>query len=280
MTPRVQGYIWQKSVSRKWLAENEFMLAEKTGGEYAIIERPARAHVFVESFCATHSRADALKKAFGGSTRALPQDWQEQLFAAHRTKPLRIGGRLTVASDAADVPSGPTLIIPAAAAFGTGEHATTAMSLRMLERASRGTSGKWRMLDAGTGSGILALAAMRLGAAGVLAIDNDPLAISTARENAERNGISGVKFVVGDVARKARGTFDIIMANLYSELLVTLLGSFRRCLRPGGHIILSGILRNQEPQLTAALAEHRFELHERRRRGKWLALFCSAHKSS
>ena len=280
MTPRVQGYIWQKNASRIWLGQNELNVAQETGGEYAVIDRPGKARVSVEAFCAKRWRADALKAAFGGSTRALSQNWHEQLFSAHRTKPLRIGGRLTIAGDAADVADGPALIIPAAAAFGTGEHATTAMSLRMLERASRRTSGKWRMLDAGTGSGILALAAKRFGAAGVLAIDDDPLAISTARENAERNGITGVQFVVGDVARKTRGTFEIIAANLYSELLVTLLGTFRLALRPGGHMILSGILRNQEPELTAALRAHRFQVLERRRRGKWLALFCAAHKSS
>ena len=91
------------------------------------------------------------------------------------------------------------------------------MSLRMLERVSRGLRDGWRMLDAGTGSGILALAGKRFGAGTVLAIDNDPTAIATARENARANGIREVKFVVGDVTAMAAGEFDIITANLYSE---------------------------------------------------------------
>ncbi len=149
------------------------------------------------------------------------------------------------------------LIIPAGAAFGTGEHATTAMSLRLLERVTRGRPAGWRMLDAGTGSGILALAARRFGAGEVVAVDNDPRAIKTARANARSNHIRGLEFVVGDVRKQVRGKFDLIAANLYSELLAAVLPRFRRGLREDGRLILSGVLRRQERGIARGLARER-----------------------
>lgn len=131
------------------------------------------------------------------------------------------------------------------------------------------------MLDAGTGSGILALAAKCFDAAQVVAIDNDPTAISTARSNAKANGIRGVKFVVGDVGQNVDGRFEVIAANLYSELLVALFPQFRVSLSARGHLILSGVLRRQEPEVVRALRANRFRIDEARRCGKWIALRCS-----
>lgn len=275
MARRAQNYIWRKSATLPWLAEHEPLLQAQTDGSYAVIARPGATRVLLESFCETAARAENLKRRFGGSIRPLPSDWNERFLAAHRTAPLRIGRRLIVASDQADVDGfGAALIIPAGVAFGTGEHATTAMSLRILERVTRRMPDSWRMLDAGTGSGILALAGCRFGAGRVLAIDNDAMALATARENARRNGISGVRFVVGDVRKTIRGRFDIITANLYSELLVTVLPALRGALSPQGWLILSGVLRQQEAELTDALRATGFHRQEVRRRGKWVALLC------
>jgi ribosomal protein L11 methyltransferase len=149
------------------------------------------------------------------------------------------------------------------------------MSLRLLEQVTRRLTNDWRMLDAGTGSGILALAGKRFGAGDVVGIDNDPLAISTAKQNARCNRIRGVKFVTGDIAKNITGKYDIITANLYSELLVSLLPQFRKNLAAQGHLILSGVLRKQEPQLLRALKSNAFQIHTIRRRGKWIALLCS-----
>src|SRR5207253_8193948 len=113
------------------------------------------------------------------------------------------------------------IFIPAGAAFGTGEHATTAISLRLLEEISRKMKPGWSMADLGTGSGILALAAKRFGAGQVVAIDLDPVAISTARANADLNEIRGIEFFVGAVCSwRPTSKFDVIIANLFSELLI------------------------------------------------------------
>jgi ribosomal protein L11 methyltransferase len=220
-----------------------------------------------------------LVEAFGGAVDKLSSGWQTRYFSAARSKPIKVGWRLIVASDPADLPagspSGRTLIIPASAAFGTGEHATTAMSLRMLERATRPLASGWRMLDAGTGSGILAFAGRRFGAGEVIAIDNDPLAISVARQNARANKMRGVTLLVGDVNRGPSGTFQIIAANLYSELLVSQLPKWRKQLDEVGKLILSGVLRRQEREVADALTANHFTIGEVRRRGKWIALLAA-----
>ena len=276
--------IWRKRATADWLAQNGVRLDERTGGSHAVIERPHAKRIEIEAFCETTAAAQALRETFGGTIDELSSGWQARYFSAGRSGIIRIANRLIVAADAADVPQAAgaarSLIIPASAAFGTGEHATTAMSLRMLERASRRLRSGWRMLDAGTGSGILALAGRCFGAGEVIAIDNDALAISVAKQNARANKIRGVSFVVGEVHRRWPGKFDLIAANLYSELLIALLPSWRKTLAADGWLIFSGVLRVQERELVRALRANRFEAREVRRRGKWIALVAAHQKRS
>jgi ribosomal protein L11 methyltransferase len=125
------------------------------------------------------------------------------------------------------------------------------------------------LLDLGTGSGILALAAARFGAKRVIAIDDDPVAIATARANARRNKINNIDFRVADVRRwKFPKQIDIITANLFSELLIEILPKIKRTQR----LILSGILREQETRLVRALKRNGIVIVEMRRRGKWIAI--------
>ena len=275
--------IWRKAASASWLAQHSTRLGEKTRDSYAVIERPNAKRLQIEAFCETAAEARALAAMFGGSVDRLSAGWQARYFSAEPAKPLRIGRRLVVL--AAALAAAPTegsarrLIIPASAAFGTGEHATTAMSLRMLERISRRFPPGWRMLDAGTGSGILALAGRCFGAGEVIAIDNDPLAISVAKQNARANKIRGVTFVVGDAGTPVPEKFSVIAANLYSELLVSLLPRWRRRLTGDGRLILSGVLRRQEREVSDALTANGFAALAVRRRGKWIALLSCACSS-
>ena len=271
--------IWRKAASASWLAQNRTRLSEKTRDSYAVIERPNAKRLQIEVFCETPAEARELTAAFGGSVDQLSSGWQARYFSAQPAKPLRIGTRLVVVAAADDAGgidrSARALVIPASAAFGTGEHATTAMSLRMLERISRRLAPGWRMLDAGTGSGILALAGRCFGAGEVIAIDNDALAISVAEQNARANDIRGVTFITGDAATPLAGKFQVIAANLYSELLVSLLPNWRRRLAVDGRLILSGVLRRQERELSDALTANGFATVEVRRRGKWIALLAA-----
>ena len=154
------------------------------------------------------------------------------------------------------------------------------MCLRLLEEATRGWKDDWWMLDAGTGTGILALAGCCFGAQEVLAIDNDSRAIATARQNANANAIRGVRFALGGATRiTGRRKFDVITANLFSELLFAALPLWKTRLRQNGRMILSGVLHDQESELRRALRANRFEITKVRRRGKWIALICQPERS-
>jgi ribosomal protein L11 methyltransferase len=270
--PRTQPtFLWQRAVTPRWLEQNEERLQLATGGTFAVVERAKHRRILVQACCTGRAAAHDMRAAFGGTIEELGRDWLARFTNTQPLKPLRIGKRLLVTTD--EQQHGPaTLCIPAGAAFGTGDHATTAMSLRMLERVTRQFTDGWRMLDAGTGSGILALAGKRFGAAAVSAIDNDPLAVSTARRNATLNSVTRVKFTCGDVHDSPPGPFEIITANLYSELLEAVLPRFAASLAPGARLILSGVMRDQEPKLIRALRRNRFRVVEARRRGKWVAL--------
>ena len=132
--------------------------------------------------------------------------------------------------------------------------------------------GAWNVLDLGTGSGILALAARQLGAKNALGLDNDRHAVRTARENAVLNGVArGVKFRQADLLRRwepdPTRPWAVVTANLFSNLLVALMPLMARALAPDGFLITSGILRTQAEEVQAAAASARFS---RRRRGKWV----------
>jgi ribosomal protein L11 methyltransferase len=221
----------------------------------AIIDEAGRKRLQLEVAAPSRDEMLTLVKEFGGRVEKLPRDWLKRLAGQQKTKPIEIRGQ--------------KLIIPAGAAFGTGEHATTAMSLGMLEKLTRKWKPGWSIVDLGTGSGILALGASRLGATLVIGIDNDPTAIATAKENARLNKISGVEFRVGDVRRwKSSRRVDLVTANLFSDLLIKILPK----LKVARWAILSGILRKQERDVTRALRRHKIDIFQVRRRGKWVAI--------
>jgi len=138
--------------------------------------------------------------------------------------------------------------------FGTGEHPTTAGCLELLDL-DLGVRPRASVLDVGTGSGILALAAARLGAGSVVALDIDPDALANARANRALNSLPGVGLVLGGI-EAVRGPFDLVLANLVANLIVDLMPEFARVLAPAGRLILSGLLQSQGDRVKAALAAH------------------------
>ena len=267
-------FLWRKRAGPVWLRDGINPLTQRFNSRLVLIEHPGNERTLVEVTCRTRKEARKIAREFGGSVEKLRPDWLQHFTKKANPKPLRIGSRLVILS-APEKRAGraPVLVIPAEAAFGTGHHATTAMCLRLLERITRRLAPGWRMLDAGTGSGILALAGSRFGAARVLAIDNDPLASSTAKRNARANRAGNLEFITGDILQhKLAGRFDIIAANLFSEILIKAFPAWSRHLAPDGRLILSGILRAQERAVVRALRQHGLGVAEKRRRGKWVAL--------
>src|SRR5437660_2812072 len=238
-------YLWRRSANQKWWSDKEDELRAIAGDRLAIIEEAGRKRLRFEVASRSRIELQRVAKQFGGRIEKLPADWLKRFSRKQKTNPLRVGKRLIVVRSPKDreASSFPySLIIPAGAAFGTGEHATTAMSLRLLEQVTHGWRPGWAMIDLGTGSGILALAARCFGARRVLGIDNDPTAISTAKTNARLNKIDNgaggsratwtgkpervdepggesinIDFEMGDVLRiKGRDDkFDVIAANLF-----------------------------------------------------------------
>lgn len=282
-------FVWRKRASAGWLAANEMALREIAGRRLAIVSKPAHRNAIAEIASPNSSELDKIRTRFGGVIEKLPRNWLPKFLSGLKTTSLKIGKRLVIVSSTAGRLKG-MLVIPAGMAFGAGEHMTTAMSLRMLERltrkgAARGAEGGTRvrppdkgfsLLDLGTGSGILALAAARFGAKRITAIDNDPIAIATAKENARRNKIKQVDFRIADVRRwRFPARIDVITANLFSELLIEILPK----LKFAEWLILSGVLRSQEPRLLRALKRNGIAVRENHRRGKWVALLATGARA-
>jgi len=279
-------FVWRKRASAAWLAANEAELRQIAGKRLAIISRSDRTNSIAE--VADNSRRDLkeIRVHFGGTIKKLPRGWLTRFSGAHAIKPIRIGKRLIIYRSVTSKSKNTSLLIPVGRAFGTGEHATTAMSLRLLEQCTRrwgAQAGSLRsperertLLDLGTGTGILALAAKRFGAARVIAIDSDPVAIATARANARRNKIDNIDFRAADVRRwPFPPRIEIITANLFTELLIEILPKLKRAQR----LILSGILREQKAHLVRALKRNGIAVLETRRRGKWIAIACHPERS-
>lgn len=205
------------------------------------------------------------------------RSWREGL------EPRRVGRRLVVTQPWNDVEGDIVIVIDPATAFGTGEHATTRGALRLLETVLTGGE---RVLDMGTGSGILAIAAAGLGARAVLAVESDPDAMGNARENVERSPwadrIDLVNAEVDDdyLARHGGDGFDLITANVLSGVLIPLLPGFARALTSGGRVVLGGILEAEaEAVLEAATAAALTLVADDREEGWWTALLAPAPAS-
>ena len=265
--------VWRRLVPENFADAWLERVAYVGPGRAVLLSLPGRKSNRLEVYCDLKSEAESLRKRFGGEVRQVPGNawWLKQ----ERSFFMRAGRRFCVASGPEAVPASaqnlPNLFIPAGLAFGTGEHATTAMCLRQLE--IHAPKGRWSMLDVGTGSGLLALGAALMGAR-VFAFDFDPEAIREARKNAERNpGVPKIRWKCGSIENEALGgPYDIIVANLYSDLLKTGLPRMKSALSKEGILILSGILNSQEADVRAAVKKNRLRLAKRLRRGKWVCL--------
>jgi ribosomal protein L11 methyltransferase len=142
------------------------------------------------------------------------------------------------------------VVIDPSMGFGTGHHQTTRLCLALLQSAD--VTGR-RVVDVGTGSGVLAIAAWRLGASSIVAMDNDPDAIQNARENVERNGAHGdVEVIQADLEDCSTAPADIVTANLTAAVLLVHTSGLRRLVAPGGALIVSGFSPEELPGVVAA----------------------------
>lgn len=206
-----------------------------------------------------------LDRAVAGAGRELSWAWEEDRDWVGRWRrglePRRVGRRLVVVPVGTEPEPGDddlVLRLDPGMAFGTAEHGTTRGVLRLMETA---VSAGDRVLDVGTGSGILSLAAVRLGAERVVAVDVDPDALEVARRNLERNGAAeAVELLRARVTPELLALleplrFDVTVANILGRVLRPLLTSLRRLAAPGGELILGGVLEEEAEGMRASAGE-------------------------
>lgn len=197
------------------------------------------------------------------------QNWAEswkQFF-----KPVRIGQHWVVRPtwEPFDVlPGDREIVLDPGQAFGTGDHPTTRMCLELLELA--GLEGQ-TVADIGCGSGILSVGAVKLGAASVVAVDNDPPSIESSLENAERNGTPFEVLLGTGFEPLGDRVFDVVVSNIISATLIRIAPVVATRIRPGGQWIVSGIIRSNWPDVLAAAEANGFALLEHREEGEWVA---------
>jgi ribosomal protein L11 methyltransferase len=168
-------------------------------------------------------------------------------------------GRIWVRPSWIAAPAPPGLaevVLDPGMAFGTGTHPTTALCLEALSRLLAERPGA-SVLDVGTGSGLLAIAARKLGAGRVAANDDDPVAVAAARENAARNGVE--LELGGEPASAIPGAFDVVVANILANTLVELAPAVAPKVAPGGALLLAGLLQGQEDEVRRAYREQGLE---------------------
>jgi ribosomal protein L11 methyltransferase len=197
------------------------------------------------------------------------QDWNESWKKGFQ--PLDVGQHFTILPPWEQKKENRiNLIIDPAMAFGTGHHETTRSCLVLMEQYAEET-GKKRFLDLGTGTGILAIAASKLGYQRILGIDTDPLSIEAAHKNCELNSVFNVEIKHGSLSDTDE-EYNVIAANLISGVLIQLAPALSKHLKGGGVAFLSGILADQEGEVIEAMKAEGLEIIENYPDGKWISL--------
>ena len=224
----------------------------------------------VETLALIAARMEAAGIPYTVETEGVEQeDWQNGWRKYYH--PLEIGKRLAV------VPSWQEsdrvkLILDPGLAFGTGGHETTSLCLEALDEQVRGGE---RVLDIGTGSGILAIAALKLGAASAEGVDIDPVAVRTAGENAALNGVQDkLTVLVGDLSDKASGTYDIITANIVANAILSLAPAVPGLMAEGATFIASGIIDSRKDEVIAGLEKAGLSVVEVKEKRGWECIVC------
>lgn len=199
------------------------------------------------------------------------QDWAEMWKKFY--KPFRAGQHLVVKPSWEDYEAreGDHIIeIDPGMAFGSGQHETTAMCLQLLEETIHGGE---KIIDVGTGSGILAIGAALTGAGKVLAIDIDPDAVRVAKENVIHHGLEDrITTIQGDLLKRVQDTCDICVANIIADVICYFAEPLKAHIQPGGLFICSGIVTTREPEVLKALNSAGYTVLDVRHKGEWTAI--------
>lgn len=237
----------------------------------------------VKLYCEKEKDARAVVARFGGTYRKMAGgEWKKPVAPP---RPVKVRDALLVTAESTpaglaklrkDHPGRDIISIPPEMAFGTGDHATTATCLRLLLDAARARGkddgGRWTCADLGCGTGLLAIAAAKMGAGEIFACDFDPFAVRASARNAKRNGTPAIDVREQDVLKwkpRKRG-YDLVLANLFSTVLIEAWPVIAKSLAPGGDLIVSGILADQAWDVFTAAASNGLGFTQVIRKGKWV----------
>ena len=226
----------------------------------------------VEMLALIAARMEAAGIAYAVETESVEQeDWQNGWRKYYH--PMDIGSRLAIVPSWQEYDTDRVkLILDPGLAFGTGGHETTSLCLEALDQRVRGGE---RVLDIGTGSGILAIAALKLGAASAEGVDIDPVAVRTAGENAALNGVADkLTVLVGDLSDKASGKYDIITANIVANAIISLAPSVPGLMAEGAAFIASGIIDSRKDEVIAALEKAGLSVQKVKEKRGWECIVC------
>lgn len=203
-----------------------------------------------------------------------PEDWMAKFKSAW--KPQHIGDRLWIVPswllDTFEPPAGAIVLkLDPGMAFGTGTHETTRLCMRAVESAI-GARLPTRMLDVGTGTGILSIAAAKLGVPSIWANDIDPLAVDATRENAADNGVADVIEVHDSTVTSPDAGFDFVVANILPHILIAIVDEVAPKVAPGGRLLLSGILEERVAEVRAVYEPYGLVFEKLEQEGPWTAL--------
>lgn len=274
-------WVWKKTIYKANEAEWQDKLSHLPGAVFS--EGFNAERVNIDVYTENEEEAYILQACYAGKTEKVDTvDWVAAT-APENTPPLIIRDRLVISasSDAKilaalqqQYPGRIILTFPAERAFGTGNHATTSTCLRMLCDEIKSRKQPWTLTDIGCGTGVLALAGLRLGAEKAISFDFDPIAVEVARKNIDRNGgADNLELFQADVfewAPSSEEKADVVLANLFSAVLVKAFDRLKAAMKPKNSIlIISGILNSQaEETLDAARAEG-LKVLKVVSRGKW-----------
>ena len=239
---------------------------------------------FADKLQALRLRMSELKASAGmdmgtldiGTANVHDEDWSEVWKKFY--KPFRAGNHLVVKPtwELYDAQPGDKVIeIDPGMAFGSGTHETTGMCMELLEDALHGGE---RVIDVGTGSGILAIGAALLGAKEVTAIDIDPMAVKVARENIEHNGLQDkITALEGNLLDHLDVSCELCVANIIADVICMFAAPLNDHIVPGGLFICSGIIKEREQDVVDALTAADYTILDIRRKGEWVAMISRRH---
>ena len=279
-------WVWSKLSASKWYDAWEERFRGNPNTIISILKggKSIRVEVYIES----EEDAKIVQNHFGGSIREVKNQNWEQVAEQPARPPIKIRDQLVVViSDKEEeieashqtYPDREIIQIPAEMAFGIGDHATTSTCLRLLtDEAKRlnKVQPNWSMADLGTGSGLLAIAAAKLGSSDLWGCDYDAHAIKVAIKNAQRNGTENIQFDEVDVLDwTPPRQWDLVCANLFSTILQQAFTTIEKCISSEGKLIISGILNNQWEETYTKAQQAGLKLKTKVQKGKWTTALLS-----